>query len=110
MQAHALNTIGTARVNGGDSGGAGDLERSLEIAERDQAPWGPRALGNQASLVGDLGDLDRSRELYDAGRELAHALRRSAAQSVGRRRGRVELDCRGPVGRRTREARSSSTR
>jgi class 3 adenylate cyclase len=74
LQAHALNSIGTARASSGDSGGVEDLEEAFAIGEAIKSPEAIRALGNHASLLGDLGDLHRSRELYEQVVELAERL------------------------------------
>jgi class 3 adenylate cyclase/tetratricopeptide (TPR) repeat protein len=64
LEAHCLNTIGVARVGAGDRGGLEDLEESLAIAERISSPERLRAAGNLASLVVDLGHVERGRTLY----------------------------------------------
>jgi class 3 adenylate cyclase len=71
LQAHALNNIGTARANSADPGGFADLEEAFAIAEAINSPEALRALGNQASLVGDHGDPLRARELYEQVIELS---------------------------------------
>jgi class 3 adenylate cyclase/tetratricopeptide (TPR) repeat protein len=65
LQAHALNNIGAARVYAGDLEGIADLEEAFVIAEAINSLEALRALGNLASLMCDLGDLRRARELYD---------------------------------------------
>jgi class 3 adenylate cyclase/tetratricopeptide (TPR) repeat protein len=71
LQAHALNNVGTARAARGDDAGFADLEEAFAIAEAINSNEALRALGNQASLVGDRGDLRRSRELYEQTGKLA---------------------------------------
>jgi tetratricopeptide (TPR) repeat protein len=74
LQAHALNNIGTARVNDGDAEGFADLEEAFAIAEAINSPEALRALGNQASHMGSLGELRRSHELYEHVVELSRRL------------------------------------
>jgi class 3 adenylate cyclase/tetratricopeptide (TPR) repeat protein len=74
LQAHALNNIGTARVSDGDLEGFADLEQAVAIAEAINSPEALRALGNQASLAGSLGELRRSQELYEHTVELSRRL------------------------------------
>ena len=74
LQAHALNNIGTARVSDGDLEGFADLEEAFAIAEAINSPEALRALGNQASLTGSLGELQRAHELYEHVVELSRRL------------------------------------
>ena len=74
LQAHALNNIGTARANDGDLEGFADLEEAFAIAQAINSPEALRALGNQASLTGGLGELRRSHELYEQVVELSRRL------------------------------------
>jgi class 3 adenylate cyclase/tetratricopeptide (TPR) repeat protein len=74
LQAHALVNIGTARVCLGDSDGFADLERAFEIASAINSGEALRAVGNHASLYGELGDLRRTRELYEEVVELSESL------------------------------------
>jgi hypothetical protein len=58
VRAHALNNIGTSRVNLGDTGGIGDLERSIEISDGLGSPESLRGYNNLFSnqvAIGDLG-------------------------------------------------------
>jgi class 3 adenylate cyclase/tetratricopeptide (TPR) repeat protein len=71
LRAHALNTIGVARVSLGDPGGLADLERSVAVTEELNSPEVVRAYNNLASTMVGLGDLRRSYELYDRGRRAA---------------------------------------
>ena len=65
LQAHALNNIGTARVNKGDAGGLEDIERAVEIALSAGSPEVARASNNLAISVWALGDLRRGVDLLD---------------------------------------------
>jgi class 3 adenylate cyclase/tetratricopeptide (TPR) repeat protein len=71
LRAHALNTIGVARVSLGDPGGLADLERSVAVTEELNSPEVVRAYNNLASTIVGLGDLQRSYELYAQGRRAA---------------------------------------
>src|SRR5918996_144803 len=71
LRAHALNTIGVARVSLGAPGGLADLERSVAVTEELNSPEVVRAYNNLASTMVGLGDLRRSYELYDRGRRAA---------------------------------------
>jgi len=74
LQAHALTNIGTARVCLGEREGFADLERAYAIAATINSGEAVRALGNHASLLGDLGDLVAERVLYEQVDDLARAL------------------------------------
>ena len=71
LQAHALDNIGIARANTGDLEGIADLEEAFAIADAINSLEALRALGNHASLVSDLGDLSRGRELFEEVVELS---------------------------------------
>jgi class 3 adenylate cyclase/tetratricopeptide (TPR) repeat protein len=64
MRAHALNTIGIARVSRGDVAGFADLETGREIARRVSVPEYVRACGNLASELVVHGELRRAAELH----------------------------------------------
>jgi class 3 adenylate cyclase/tetratricopeptide (TPR) repeat protein len=66
--AHALTTIGAARVASGDAGGVGDLERSVEIARAIGSAETVRASMNLASTMANLGDLAGAFGVYADGR------------------------------------------
>jgi class 3 adenylate cyclase/tetratricopeptide (TPR) repeat protein len=69
LRAHALNTLGVARVHGGDVGGLDDLERSLEIALETNSPLDTYlAYNNIASMYGDLGRLVEAAEMLATAR------------------------------------------
>jgi class 3 adenylate cyclase/tetratricopeptide (TPR) repeat protein len=71
-QAHALNSLGIARVDIGDAEGIHDLERAVEIALAHNTPEAARAYGNLAELVANyLADLPRAFELRAEGRKVA---------------------------------------
>jgi class 3 adenylate cyclase/tetratricopeptide (TPR) repeat protein len=71
IRAHALDNIGTARVQSGDPGGIEDLERSIEIAKSLNSPESVRACGNLATVLAQRGDLRRAWELKAECRRLA---------------------------------------
>jgi class 3 adenylate cyclase len=72
----ALGTIGTARVDIGDTGGLKDLERSVEIAASAGALGElSRAYNNLSTQLGILGDLDRGYEVRLEGAKVAERLR-----------------------------------
>jgi class 3 adenylate cyclase/tetratricopeptide (TPR) repeat protein len=64
MCAHALNTLGIARVGAGDNGGLDDLEKSCELSRRVGGPEYLRATGNLASVLFNVGQLRRAAELH----------------------------------------------
>ena len=76
VRAHVLNNIGTARCNAGEVGGVEDLERSIEIATAIDSPELARAYNNLATVVANLGDIQRNIDLRDeavkAGRRLGN--------------------------------------
>jgi len=71
LQAHALTNIGTARVNSGDFGGLDDLRDAASVAEEISSGEQLRALGNDASLRANLGDLGHARTLFEQTSDLA---------------------------------------
>jgi len=77
VRAGALTTIGSARANSGDLEGVHDLERSIEIAEAARSAEAFRGYGNLGSVMLDLGDVRRARELteksLELGRRFGHA-------------------------------------
>ncbi|MGH2679970.1 MAG: hypothetical protein ACRDG8_05725, partial [Actinomycetota bacterium] len=58
IRTFALNSIGTARINLGDLDGFGDIENSIEVAERANLPWhigrGNVNLGVSHFYAGDM--------------------------------------------------------
>ncbi|HEU5405717.1 MAG TPA: AAA family ATPase [Gaiellaceae bacterium] len=71
MRAHALNTLGIARVSMGDDGGLDDLEESCALSRRVGGPEYLRATGNLASVLFNLGQLGRAAELHHEALEVA---------------------------------------
>jgi len=65
-RANLLNTRGMVRVLGGDLGGIEDLEASIGIAEERRTADLARGYGNLASMMVDLGEIRRARELLRA--------------------------------------------
>ena len=67
IRAHALNTIGTTRALGRDRGGIEQLEQSLAVSlEQNHAENIIRGYKNLASMLFELGELDRLADLYAA--------------------------------------------
>jgi tetratricopeptide (TPR) repeat protein len=72
VAAHALNSRGISRVGIGDfEQGLADLERSVELTRGRDVPELDRALGNLASVLTGLGDIERSRALTGEALQLA---------------------------------------
>jgi tetratricopeptide (TPR) repeat protein len=71
VRSHALNNIGTSRVNLGDAGGIDDLHRSIEIAVEIGSPESARGYNNLFSNYVTLGDLDRAADAVRDGLEVA---------------------------------------
>jgi tetratricopeptide (TPR) repeat protein len=72
VRAGALISRGTVRATLGDEGGLDDLEQSMELAERGGAPFeAARAYTNLASILGDLGQIERAIAYHDRGLENA---------------------------------------
>jgi class 3 adenylate cyclase/tetratricopeptide (TPR) repeat protein len=71
LQSHALNNIGTSRVQSGDMGGLEDLQRSIEIADAINSVESARAYGNMASILTDAGELGRAWEMIEEARRRA---------------------------------------
>jgi tetratricopeptide (TPR) repeat protein len=88
LRASVLNDIGIARMYAGDASGLADLERSLEIAVAINSVEAIRAYGNLASMLADLGKLERRNEMVAKGRAAAERfgvgerIRWLAAESV----------------------------
>ena len=57
FRAHALNSLGIARVGLGDRDGLADLEAAREIARAAGGPEYLRACGNLASTIFGFGEL-----------------------------------------------------
>ncbi len=64
LEAHALDTIGLAKINLGDLTGLEDLERSIEIAIAARAPEAARGYNNLAAVTWGFGDIRRARSLF----------------------------------------------
>jgi tetratricopeptide (TPR) repeat protein len=60
LRSHALNNMGIARVATGDMEGIDDLEQSASIALEANSIESVRAYGNLASVLLDLGELERA--------------------------------------------------
>jgi class 3 adenylate cyclase/tetratricopeptide (TPR) repeat protein len=65
LRANALNSIGLARVNGGDMTGIEDLEGAVEIALAANSPEAARGLNNLAVFASRVGDVERRRRLVE---------------------------------------------
>ncbi len=75
VRGHALNSRGIARVAVGErDAGLADIEASLEIARDTDAAELLRSLGNLASILTGLGELDRSRAMTEEALELSASL------------------------------------
>jgi tetratricopeptide (TPR) repeat protein len=70
IRSHALNNIGISRIANGDRGGLDDVEQSLAIAVAINSPESVRAYGNLASMLEDLGELERASAMVAEGRRL----------------------------------------
>jgi hypothetical protein len=98
VSAQALNNIGVSRVALGDDGGIEDLERAISIAREINSPEIARGYRFLASVRAISGDLERSYELFAAGRRAAerfsdaHNARPLAASYVGELYWRGEWD------------------
>ncbi len=71
LRAHALTHVGFSRVTVGDLEGIRDLDESVEISGRLNAPGTVQAHANLASLHASLGDLSKAWGLYAEARRLA---------------------------------------
>jgi predicted ATPase/class 3 adenylate cyclase len=71
---NVLNSIGTARANGGDRSGIADLERAIETALATNNPDAARAYNNLASTLTWYGELGRAGELWLEGKAVAERL------------------------------------
>jgi tetratricopeptide (TPR) repeat protein len=72
LRSNCLNNIGVARVSAGDRDGVRDIETSIAIAEQVSSPWDEaRGYLNLASVLGNLGDLRRCRELHERADEIS---------------------------------------
>jgi class 3 adenylate cyclase/tetratricopeptide (TPR) repeat protein len=78
VRGSVLNAVGVARVRLGDRAGIDDLQRSIEILEAARSPLAYRAYGNLGTLIYDLGDLQRARELVGKALEVAERFGHSA--------------------------------
>ncbi len=74
FRAHALNSLGIARVGLGDRDGLADLEAAREIARAAGGPEYLRACGNLASTIFGFGELARVRELHEEALEIARQI------------------------------------
>jgi len=66
-RAFVLNNIGSARVRAGDEGGLEEVEQSLAISVAINSAESVRGYGNLASILTDLGRLDRRGEMLEKG-------------------------------------------
>jgi tetratricopeptide (TPR) repeat protein len=66
VRSRILNTLGVVRARLGDLGGLADIERSLE-ASAVGSPERLRGFINLGTMLDDLGELGRSRGLYEQG-------------------------------------------
>jgi hypothetical protein len=72
LASHALNTLGMARMRAGEIEGLADLERSVELADRSNAPDEiARSRNNLANQYWSVGRLDDATAQWAAAREAA---------------------------------------
>lgn len=71
VRAHALATVGSAKVDLGDQTGMRDLERALRLAIDANAPFAAHIANNLASQAMRMLDLRRADEAYDEQFEIA---------------------------------------
>lgn len=75
LQAFALTSVGTARINGADMGGFDDLEEGIAIAERAHSPWHmTRGLVNLGVCYFLVGDVRRALSVHERNLEGARRL------------------------------------
>ncbi|MDP8911606.1 MAG: AAA family ATPase, partial [Actinomycetota bacterium] len=67
IRAHALNSVGVARVTRGDMGGIADLERSVALTEEINSPESVRGYVNLGSALANIGRLRDAFALYERG-------------------------------------------
>jgi tetratricopeptide (TPR) repeat protein len=65
IRAHALNNMGIARVSVGDRSGIDELEQSAAIAVAANSTESVRSYGNLASILTDLGELERAKAMLE---------------------------------------------
>jgi tetratricopeptide (TPR) repeat protein len=94
VRAHALNTLGTARVNSGDRGGLDQLQESLRIAlELNSVPDILRGYNNLSHCFGLLGETARSSDFQLQGINAADRFgERGVSRSLRANRPRHYLD------------------
>ena len=71
LRAHALCTIGGAKIRLEDADGFADVERSLELALAANSPVAARAANNLATALEELGEFAKSAELFGEAWRLA---------------------------------------
>ncbi len=74
MRARNLNTLGVARVHGGDEAGVHDLEQAVAIGAAANSHEECAAAANLAWLTAVLGDLRRAWDLHEECRRIADRL------------------------------------
>jgi tetratricopeptide (TPR) repeat protein len=74
LRAHALATIGSAKMRKDRNAGEAELERALQIARAANSPLVPNILNNLGVLVSQSGDIRRARELYREGVQVGERL------------------------------------
>jgi class 3 adenylate cyclase/tetratricopeptide (TPR) repeat protein len=72
VRAHALDSLGRARVRIGDAGGLADLEASIAIAVSVSSLESVRGYANLGNALVDAGELERAFEVYEEGRNAAN--------------------------------------
>jgi class 3 adenylate cyclase/tetratricopeptide (TPR) repeat protein len=71
LRAHALGSIGRARIRSGDPEGMADLEESIAVAVGLNSLETVRGYANLGNALVEAGDLQRAFELYEEGRRAA---------------------------------------
>jgi tetratricopeptide (TPR) repeat protein len=72
VRAHALDSVGRARVRIGDHGGLADLEASIAIAVAVNSLESVRGYANLGNALVDAGELGRAFGVYEEGRSAAN--------------------------------------
>ena len=91
VRAHALNNIGTSRVQLGDAAGIGDIERSIEITDELGSPESLRGYNNLFSNHVSTGDLPKAAAAVRSGLLVAQRFGNAGANARWLRFERVHV-------------------
>jgi class 3 adenylate cyclase/tetratricopeptide (TPR) repeat protein len=91
VRAHALNNIGSARVNAGDTGGINDLEQSIKITDEIGSPESLRGYNNLFANHVSIGQLDKAAAAVRAGLPLAERFGNAVATARWLRFERIHI-------------------